>query len=154
MLANINISLRDHLSDAVLDPNAQEKALLAAGTIIARYIAEIPFMRENGAEVVPLHLKPEILTSKETYPRLKFVVDKARLEDAIDMLRAIDMKAPSMECVKFNQLVCCNEETCMIVINAGAPLVCEFADIIAKKTSSSMMPTEKTDAPTPNGGIR
>lgn len=153
MLANVALSLRDELNQVSFSPDTQENILIAAGKIIARYVEETPFTRENGTNVTPLHLTPELLINADAYPRLKFIVDKARLEDAIDILRAIDMKAPTMQGVTFNQLICCNEDSCMIVINAGAPLVSEFARVIADKLIAAPR-AEQPAEPTPNGAVR
>lgn len=153
MLANVALSLRDELNQVSLSADTQEDILMAAGAIIARYVEATAFQGADGTDIAPLHLMPELLTSADAYPRLKFIVDKPRLEDAKHILRTIDMKAPTMQGVTFNQLICCNEESCMIIINAGAPLVSEFARVLADKLITTPH-VEPFAQPTPNGAVR
>ncbi len=149
MLANVALSLREQLKWATGSIHTQETALITAGMIIARYVEATPFTRggADGQKIEPLSLTPELLTNEDSYPRIKFTVAKERIEDAIAILKAIDARSPTMPGLTFNQLVCCNEESCMIVINAGSSLVCEFAGEIACKIPPTAPGDKKVPVP-------
>lgn len=154
MLANVKHTLRDLLNQATYNSEPQDEYLLAAGAVIAQYVEGTVFTRANGERIAPLSLTPDVLKNSDEYPRLKFIVDKERLGDAIDILHKIDMKAPSMQGVTFNQLISCNEETCMIVLRAGAPLMCEFAGELLKKMPQTAAPEAAADIPALKAALR